>query len=113
MGETESDWCSVTSLVPQGSVLGPLLFIIYINDLPECLSNPSLMYADDCKVIAEVERNGSGSLQSDIDAVVKWSYTWAMELVKNKCKVMHIGTKNPRIRYYIGDSILSKIFKLF
>ena len=55
LGDVESTWNAVTSSVPQGSVLDPLLFVLYINDLPDGLTNECLIYADDSKLIAESE----------------------------------------------------------
>ena len=55
MGTAVSTWRGITSWLPQGSVLGPLLFVVYINDLPDKIVNYFEMYADDSKVIAEVE----------------------------------------------------------
>ncbi|CAF0717626.1 unnamed protein product [Brachionus calyciflorus] len=91
----ESNWLEVTSGVPQGSVLGPLLFVIFINDLPESLKNKSKIYADDMKVITSVnDPTDILSLQSDIDTVSSWAITWALDLNVKKCKVMHIAKTN-------------------
>ena len=99
MGDIESDWRNILSGVPQGSVLGPLLFVVYINDLPDGLDSIFKMYADDSKVIAE-----SGSkLQDDIVKIKRWCDKWSMCLNSSKCKVMHFGRGNPRKEYYIGE----------
>ena len=105
MGGIESVWKEIWSGVPQGSVLGPLLFVVYINDLPECLSNKCKMYADDSKVFAEVNLNGQSNLQMDINSIVKWCKNWDMSLNCSKCKIMHFGSKNPSIEYFIEDGL--------
>jgi hypothetical protein len=92
LGSTVSEWKEVTSGVPQGSVLGPLLFVLYINDLPEVLKNTSKLYADDSKIIAQIVDSMSAvSLQEDIDAVTEWTRDWLMRLNASKCKIIHFG----------------------
>ena len=103
MGEFESGWRDILSGVPQGSVLGPLLFVVYINDLPDGLENMFKMYADDSKVISEVDGFLLDSnLQRDINKIKDWCDKWSMCLNSSKCKVMHFGKKNPEKDYYIG-----------
>ena len=66
------------------------------------------MYADDSKVMCELRRNRAADdarrLQSDIDRIVEWCDQWLMKLNIDKCKVMHIGYKNPKIMYYMKDT---------
>ena len=105
LGEAVSNWCNVTSGVPQGSVVGPILFNIFINDMPEYFTNTSKLYADDCKILAVVDtENQVLSLQQDINAAVSWSKLWMMELNVEKCKVMHMGKRNKRIKYTMPTS---------
>jgi ribonuclease P/MRP protein subunit RPP40 len=104
MGDIESEWKDILSGVPQGSVLGPLLFVIYINDLPDGLKNVFKMYADDSKVIAEaVELDQISTLQEDIAKIKEWCDKWSMCLNSGKCKVMHLGNKNPVRSYYVEN----------
>ena len=105
LGEHKSDWEPVSSGVPQGSVLGPILFVIYINDMPSVVKHfPCKLYADDSKILAEMtEWAGPGQLQQDIDAIVNWTNDWLMQLNYSKCKVMHIGRNNPGASYFMTD----------
>jgi ribonucleases P/MRP protein subunit RPP40 len=102
LGDAESSWKDVTSSVPQGTVLGPILFVIYINDLPDELKNDCEMYADDNKIMAVYENQVvDNGLQEDINNTVKWCDTWSTSLNGKKCKIMHFGKSNPRNDYYI------------
>ena len=103
LGNSSSNWAPITSGVPQGSVLGPTLFIIYINDLPEHVHNVCKMYADDTKIIAPVAtENDRFRLQEDINSITNWTRLWKMELNVNKCKIMHIKTpKYTPTEYYM------------
>ena len=76
-----SGWRKVTSGIPQGSVLGPILFVLYINDMPEALVNNSTaaMFADDTKLYRRADLpNGVQDLQEDLDHIFQWSDTWLM-----------------------------------
>ena len=95
-----SPWRDVTSGVPQGSVLGPLLFIIYINDLDQGLLSRISKFADDTKVginakdVSEIKQG-----QDDLKKIGKWSQDWQMPFNLEKCKVMHVGQGNSKERY--------------
>ena len=86
MGDSVTDWVKVTSGVPQGSVLGPLLFLIFINDLPDELQNKCRLYADDNKIIAPIKtESDSIKFQEDINALDNWSKKWSLGLNFEKC----------------------------
>jgi len=94
MGDHVSLWKVIGSGVPQGSVLGPLFFIIYVNDLFGLLSTPSLTYADDTKLVSvNVSANQSLILQNDLNLIFDWSQVWLLFLHIKKCEVMHFGNK--------------------
>ena len=78
--------------VPQGSVFGPLLFLIFVNDLPNWVSNSMRMFADDTKIWREIQVVGDSlSLQDDLYKLIKWSNKWLLRFNLEKCKVMHVG----------------------
>ena len=81
--------------VPLGSVLGPILFLIYINDLEDDISSKVLKFADDTKVFRKVTNDThKQSLQDYLDKLVKWSEKWQMIFKFGKYKCMHIGHGN-------------------
>jgi retron-type reverse transcriptase len=93
-GQVSSE-VKVTSGVPQGSVLGPLLFIIFINDLPSCVkSSVSRLFADDCVLYKQISSASDASLlQKDLDALQKWERTWLMEFHPSKCQTVRVTNK--------------------
>ena len=102
-----SSWAAVRSGVPQGSVLGPLLFILFVNDLPDALQCNIQMFADDTKLYLPVrDPSDAGLLQADINAAMDWSKKWQLCFNPGKCKVLHVGKANNRLIYSMGDSLL-------
>ena len=82
----------VLSGVPQGSVLGPRLFVLYINDLPEILVSHCMMFADDTKSFREnTDVADMNMLQNDLHLMEKWSKTWLLQFHPGKCIVMSVG----------------------
>ena len=107
-----SNWKSVLSGVPQGSVLGPILFLIYINDLDDSITSNVLKFADDTKLFRKVNTDGDKQhLQNDLDRLVKWSEKWQMLFNFGKCKCLHTGHRNLNVNYKMGDTVLGTTVK--
>ena len=105
-----SSWMCVLSGVPQGSVLGPLLFLIFINDIDNGLSSEILKFADDTKLFRKVNNSGdSVALQSDLDKLVDWSQRWQMSFNASKCKVLHLGRSNRNHQYSMNGVFLDSV----
>ena len=93
-GETSST-APVTSGVPQGSVLGPCLFLLYINDLAESLESTVRLFADDTIAYLAIKNPGDASaLQRDLDKLAAWEEKWQMEFHPDKCEVLRINKKH-------------------
>ena len=82
-----SPWTHVESGVPQGTVVGPLLFLIYINDLPNNIHSTVRLFADDCVLYGEINNQ---ELQKDLDELIKWEHDWQMHFDPDKCFVMRL-----------------------
>ena len=87
----------VTSGIPQGSILGPILFTIFINDLPDNIESTCKIFADDTKIYNKPSE--SNKLQDDLKILQNWSEKWQLGFNVSKCKVLHVGKKNPVITY--------------
>jgi len=108
-GEVVSKWVEIFSGVPQGSVIGPLLFVIYINDLPDIFANLSKLCADDTKILSEISSIDScDKLQKDLDQAFEWTQDWLLKFNVNKCVVMHYGSNNKEHKYYINGFQLAE-----
>ncbi|EFA11997.1 putative RNA-directed DNA polymerase from transposon X-element-like Protein [Tribolium castaneum] len=95
----------VMSGVPQGSVLGPLLFVLYTADIGYNLASTVMMYADDLKLYGCSNNN---SVLSDVlSKIYEWSKIWLIPLNLSKCTVLHLGKNNPKFSYRINNVFLS------
>ena len=91
---TCSSWVSVKSDVPQGTVLGPIMFLIYINDVSHGLISPVKLFADDMKVcrVLNTEKD-TGQLQGDLFKLQSWSVDWQLNFNPGKCEVICMTKK--------------------
>ena len=107
-----SEWLNVTSGVPQGSVLGPVLFLIYINDIDNDLCCKISKFADDTKIgnkaTSHLQRQ---QIQNDLDKLVEWSERWQMNFNIDKCKVLHLGNKNTKAQYTMNGTPINAVDK--
>ena len=100
INNSQSNWGEVISGVPQGSVLGPTLFLLYVNELPTLVQSSFKMFADDSKMYMAIQdQDDTQILQHDIDTLEQWSNKWLLKFNASKCKVMHLGFSNLNVQY--------------
>ena len=104
-----SDWVDVLSSVVQGSVLGTLLFIIFINDIDEGATVMCRKFADNTKggKIVETEEDAR-DMQREIEKMEEWALKAKMEFNVDKCKIMHVGGRNRNFKYEMGGRELGE-----
>ncbi len=95
VGESYSAPVSACSGVPQGSVLGPILFLIFVNDLPDVLSGSVLLFADDVQLVSA--RSQNGELHQNLEAAFQWSDDCDLPLNASKCSHISIGGPPPSL----------------
>ena len=97
---TFSTWSPVTSGVPQGTILGPTLFLLYANDIPNVVTSSIKMFADDTKIYREINNaEDSSALQSDLDCLENWTRSWQVRFNPLKCEVMIITHKQDKSKH--------------
>ena len=95
-----SDWSNDFSGVPQRSILGPLLFLLYVNNINNDLMSTTRLFADDCAIFHEIGSNADCiPLQNDLSKLHRWTQKWQLPLNTSKCKVMCISNKRRPLQY--------------
>jgi hypothetical protein len=117
INEESSEKIKVKSGVPQGSILGPLLFLIFINDMPDCLTDNTqiALYADDAKVFKTVDSiYDCLDLQEQLDHLIQWSHIWRLNFNVTKCKIITFSRKTVphRYRYNIAGVPLERVAEM-
>ena len=100
VGNSYSNYSEVLSGIPQGSILGPILFTIFINDLPDSVVSICKIFADDTKIYNTADKHCE--IQNDIDKLLEWFSIWNLHFNAGKCNVLHIGRKKPTMPIYNG-----------
>ena len=88
---------------------GPLLFLLFINDMPASTTNRTTLFADDSKVIGNA--GSPATIQSHLHCLSQWADVWQMKFNKSKCSILHIGKDNPKNKYMIGHTSLQVVEK--
>ena len=112
VGDQKSEWSDVKSGIPQGSVLGPILFAIFINDIPNGLNSLIKIFADDTKAYRAMKTpQDQMTLQEDIDNIYNWSKRWQLGFNLDKCHTLHLGYNNEKYRYSINGNLVKAVAK--
>ena len=112
INKAHSEWEHVKSGVPQGSVLGPVLFVLFINDLPQEVISELLLYADDAKIYREIKNDQDREqLQRDLHSMSIWSDVWLLSFHPDKLKKLTITRSEYVIerRYHVGDAPVKNV----
>ena len=109
----KSDWAPVVSGVPRGTVLGPLLFSLYINDISADIESEIRLFADDCVCYREIKNEEDTlKLQRDIDRLGSWARKWGMRFQPVKCNMVQLTNKRSskiQANYTLEGAVLENV----
>ena len=107
---SRSNWARVKSGVPQGTILGPILFLLYINDLPSEIQSPIKLFADDTKLYRKLVNRVTDTniLQSDLNNIETWSDIWQLKFNSEKCETMRKRLLQTRILHVQQETSSSR-----
>jgi ribonuclease P/MRP protein subunit RPP40 len=102
IGKDKSASARVLSGIPQGTCAGPVMFLLYINDLPDCVpaSTNCALFADDVKAFS----SNCATFQNSVDCISEWSKIWQLSIAHDKCFVLHFGNGNPFLPVSIDNA---------
>ena len=114
-----SEKAPVLSEVPQGTVLGPLLFLLFINDLPASVNSKTRLFADDCIIYRKINSTKDcQQLQHDLQRLAEWEATWGMAFHPDRCNVLRVTKKKKTCKLQLypkgtpsGRSDNSKVYR--
>lgn len=105
-----SSWSEVVSGVPQGSILGPVLFLLFVDDLEEGVVSRVFKFADDVKMFGGVGTEERVNVfRKDLKRMEDWALKWQMSFNVEKCKVMGLGFRNKKVSYLINGRVLERV----
>ena len=112
VGNSMSDQTEIMSGVPQGSVLGPVLFLLFVNEIPGLVQSKVKMFADDMKIYRPVSScEDVKIMQQDLDILGKWSDIWLLRFNVSKCRAMHCGASNSGHNYSITQNNATELLE--
>ena len=104
-----SQWAAVKSGVPQGSILGPVFFLLFVNDLPDSVLNSVKLFADDTKLYGHAENTTKClNIQQDLNKLSAWANNWLLNFNSNKCTVIRIR-ESVKFAYSLGGKLLKQV----
>ena len=109
LNQSVSNMLECTKIVPQGSVLGPFLFLLYINDMPSASNVKLTLFADDTTVVDAQKWASKTKFQTELIKICNWCNNNKLLINRKKCKIMKFGRDNLKEKFSLGNNVLNEI----